>query len=68
MIILAPSVIGYTWRDHEFQAIYERDLCKKPALKRDFEAPWGAHNSVRIFSLVCCFPLHYQNNKKEPVN
>ena len=25
-------------------------------------------NSVRIFSLVCYFPLHYQNNKIEPVN
>ena len=26
------------------------------------------YNSVRIFSLVCYFSLHHQNNKKEPVN
>ena len=26
------------------------------------------HDNVRIFSLVCYFPPHYQNNKKQPVN
>ena len=25
---------------------------------------WHMYNSVHIFSLVCYFPLHHQNNKK----
>ena len=38
-INLASSVIEYTWRELEFQAIFGCDLYGKPAWKQDFEPP-----------------------------